>query len=200
MLQLSAYLWWHWWCSSLYFKQHTHINRMMLQGKGRSETPAGGAMCLHNRWWSSSHMHCTYWIWTTEQVISCGIKSLNIKLDIKRICQRGRNCRWTSWSVFLGSNVTFFFFSFFFLQLGCVSFCLLSWSYTEKCVNILWQELWRTDFTFQMDHKYKNSGGFFFSFFFISQRSWKKPSFSKLPCWDENRISFISSTESSQHV
>lgn len=155
----------------------------MLRGKGRSETPAEGAVCLHNRWWTSSHMNCTYCIYLNKSFhVVLSHKALN--LILKESCQRGRNCRWTSWSVFLGSNVTFFFF----LQLGCVSFCLLSWSYTENVSTYFDRSFWRTDFTFQMDHKFRWG---FFSQHQISQRSCKKGPVSQ-NCPAEMKIEFLS--------
>lgn len=152
----------------------------MLRGKGRSETPAEGAVCLHNRWWTSSHMNCTYCIYLNKSFhVVLSHKALN--LILKESCQRGRNCRWTSWSVFLGSNVTFFFFC----NLDVFHSVCLVGATLKMCQHIL------TGATEEQILHFKWTISTKFRWvFFPSTKSLK----------DENRISFISNTKSNQHV
>lgn len=167
----------------------------MLRGKGRSETPAEGAMCLHNRWWTSSHMNCTYCIYLNKSFhVVLSHKALN--LILKESCQRGRDCRWTSWSVFLGSNVTFFFFC----NLDVFHSVCLVGATLKMCQHILTGAFEEQILHFKWTTSTKFRWGFFFPAPNLSKKLQKRPSFSKLPCWDENRISFISNTKSNQHV
>lgn len=157
----------------------------MLRGKGRSETPAEGAVCLHNRWWTSSHMNCTYCIYLNKSFhVVLSHKALN--LILKESCQRGRNCRWTSWSVFLGSNVTFFFFC----NLDVFHSVCLVGATLKMCQHILTgaTEEQILHFKWTISTKFR---WVFFSQHQISQRSCKKGPVSQ-NCPAEMKIEFLS--------
>lgn len=100
-------------CYNLYFKQSTLTCRWDdMWDEAVRLSPSRGSYVSVQQTMSQLHLCilCIYCI--PEQVISCSLESINLRLNTERICQRGEiHCRWT-----------FICFSFFFSRIdGCHS-------------------------------------------------------------------------------
>lgn len=107
-------------CYNLYFKQSTLTCRWdHMWDEVVRLSPSRGSYVPVQQTMSQFHLCilCIYRI--PEQVISCGLESINLRLNTERICQRGEiHCRWS-----------FYLFFFLFFQNWWVSFCLLKQTY-----------------------------------------------------------------------